>query len=329
MKRVSAYVEKQSNETQEPWTQSSLRTPFYFNAGSLVWFVGNIIGFGALLAMIAIHALVIIDNPGWQYITPVLALLAIVILLFLLGIDRAYRVVRGELSVVSRGVWRRGLIGGLYGGIFAALIVAPSYYFTWDTRNYNQESFGLILAEITLACTFAGTTLGSLSYVFARRIPATRFLSKAWAGAIGGVFGGVAAGLIVGPVLTWYFGRFSRPPASQWVLLPGGLVSVLILIFAIITYDIERVNYRRLLQNMTASAGATLIVAAASGVAFFSGADIVSRLVGAAVSSYPSELQLAEIGLAAGTVVGGILGSAISLALFFIEIGKAGTATEP
>lgn len=91
---VARHVQCKTDGEQDPWTLSSLIAPVYFNAGSLVWFMANIIGFAALLTSILSHS-----SSSPMTTAPLSSRLVVVVmlatlLLFLVGLQRYYDALR-------------------------------------------------------------------------------------------------------------------------------------------------------------------------------------------------------------------------------------------
>ncbi|MER8486567.1 caspase family protein [Mesorhizobium sp. M1322] len=320
MLRVARYVQDKTSSQQEPWTSSSLLVPFYFSAGSLLWFSANLIGLSAFLVSILTLCLVVADRPGSEYVVPVVAAMFGALVFFLRGLGRAYDFMRGEIKPTSRVNWPRSMIGGYFGGILAAPIIAVSYYYSWDkTQDYHWAPFGQVLSEITLAAILTGVVLGACSIVaknpqwFAR--PSTKF-ARYWL-LLGGIAGGLLAGVLVGPPITWYFGIQSRPPATPATLLPGGLLGTAGIVFATLSYSFERTNYRKLGRNAVVSVLATLFVSLVSAIGFYAFSLAFEQLVLSALYN-TSVANLVETGLILGPLVGGILGLTVGLALLFV-----------
>lgn len=241
--------------------------------------------------------------------------------LLLLGLHRSFKFLRGDFKGQQELALYRSGLGGYFGGIFAAPIVAGSYYLGWyiDADYYDPVlvPFATLLGEITFACILAGIVLGPASlalskWPFGRRAPSL-LLSL-----VGGIAGGILAGLIVGPPLTFLFGRLDRPAVSAAVLLPGGLLGVSLLVFSIVTYNVERISYRTMRRNAVIAFFSTLFVSAVAGLMLLAVYGVMQEQINALLGHRDTKVLLTA-GLAIGAVVGVILGSAISVALLFTE----------
>lgn len=316
MMRVAQYVRDKTGNQQEPWNLYSLKAPFFFNPGSLVWFTANIIGFGALLVALWIHSTVVHDRPGPLLIAAVtIFILGGALGLFLFGLHRSFRFVRGDFAGDAEGVWVRSFIGGFFGGLFSAPLIAIPYYFSVTD---GAIAFGKLLGDVTIACASTGVTLGALSYAFFKR-PPLRFRgdgktaqAASW---ISGTVGGGLAGLVPGAVATCYFGRFPLPAAQPSVLVLGGLLGAAVLVLSILSYSVERFSYGEFWARARASLIATLCVGAATGVVpLFIGYDSLARTIALQLQD-EDFWSLLFIGVWLGPLIGVVFGAAISLAL--------------
>ena len=316
MTRVKDYVQKVTSERQTPWGLSSLRKTFYFNPGTLVWLNANIIGFLAFIVSFIIYSIVLGLSPGATWVLPIAGMMATTFVLLLLGLHRSFRFLRGDFRGHEEQLLQRGVLGGYFGSIFAAPIVAISYYLSWayvsQLYNWPVEPFAILLTEITLACILAGIVLGPASYVLAKRPFGLRNASPL-VSLLGGIAGGILAGLIVGPPTTLYFGLLDRPAVSALILVPGALLGASILVFSIVTYSVERVNYRTMRRNALISMLATAFVAAVAGVILFAASSVMQEYIDQLLGTRDKMVLLAA-GIALGVILGVILGSAISLA---------------
>jgi hypothetical protein len=347
MLRIATYVKGQTEGRQEPWSTSSLSKPFYFSESSLVWFNANLIGFVAFLVMMGIHSIILWYGsadpspgnaarraPGVPEISSpwLIALssgcLLISLVLFLVGIGRSYRSARGDIGQAEEGYWWSSLVGGFFGGIFAALPIAFPYWHAWAVDesvvqgSERLESLGVVLCQILLACIATGVILGPLSYALAMkarsRSTAGRY-SFALASS-GGVVGGVIAGLAIAPALTWYFVRLGRPPISPWILLPGSLFGTAFIVFSIIGYNVERFSYRRMIANAGAAMAGTVLATLVAGIVVLGLRAYVDLAIWELAVNSPDE-SARRVGPFVGLVVGAILGGAIGLAVAFVNCG--------
>jgi caspase domain-containing protein len=321
MLRVADYVKETSEGKQEPWSASSLSSPFYFRKSSLVWFNANLIGFVALAVMMVIHSIIVWDAGARARLlggfndAPDLSVARMIILssvflvvsflLCLLGIVRTYRFARGEFKQDEEGRWGRSFVGGFFGGIFAAPLLAVPYSWTW-----RGGSLGVLLCENMVAAIATGLVLGPLSYVMAvtaHKRAKTAMRRVGWSVA-GGVAGGLIAGILIGPLATLYFGGLWRPLVQPEILLFGCLFGTIVLVFSIITYDIDRFSYR----NMRAKAKAAVSGSFIAGVIAFA-IVVTFRSYIESVAFRKESLLL--IGVPIGMTVGAILGLAIGIAV--------------
>jgi hypothetical protein len=320
MMRVAHYVRAKTENQQEPWNLYSLKAPFFFNPGSLVWFTSNIIGFVALLVALGIHSTVIRDTkPGpWMIATVAIFILGGALGLFLFGLHRSFRFVRGDFAGDAEGVWARSFIGGFFGGLFSAPLIGIPYYLSLTDEMTAEWTAGKLLGEITIACAATGVTLGALSYAFFQR-PFLWWRNDektppvvSW---ISGTIGGGLAGIVPGAVATCSFGIYELPPAEPFALVFGGLLGVALLVLSILSYSVERFSYREFRAKAAASVIATLCVSAVIGIAaLVFGYESLARTF--ALSLEKEDVwPLLFTGLWLGPVIGVVFGAAISLAL--------------
>lgn len=216
--------------------------------------------------------------------------------IFILGIGRAYSRIRGAVSswrregrpklfqLTREGV--NGSLGGMIGALVAGPIIAIPYWQNWrtsdeDWRLKDQDCanrywadpempevcprLSVLLVETGLAGFVILGTLGYLAmhigtWNMARsghpehsRENAKRFL-------IGSVLGSTLAGMLLGPVITMYFGALDRPfldPSFVWI---WSIFAIAIMAFFVVNYSLERFTAERLRQSLNGAAIGTATV---------------------------------------------------------------------
>lgn len=314
MNRVASDVD-QTGHGQKPWKISSLRSPFYFAPGSLVWFNTNIVGFIAYLISLLAYTWALSDTTDNRYALAAGGVMALSLFLFLFGLNRSYSVLRGDRTTDSGTIYRLTTIGGFFGGVIAGPLITAAYVFFWDVRWGDPPPTGEVLSEILLACVFCGSLLGPLGYNLARLSLFERVAghNKLLANSLGGAAGGLITGVIAGPVVTWYFGSQERPFATPEVLYPGGLIGAMLTIFVILNYRLELFSYRRFISRLAACAVSVLVIAAATTIIFAFSYDFMLWLIDSVLGKFDVE-TLILAGLVAGPTVGLVLGAAVGLA---------------
>ncbi len=339
--RVRVEVLKQTGQRQNTWDQSSLKSPFFFNPGSLLIFTGNAMALVGLFLAFLPYSFLLAAGGSWPWIavSATLPLISLAILLF--GMQSAYSRLRGsfDADLVTQPTLlehlavsaQKGTIGGYLGSLFGSLGIAVIYYNTWSYYEINfpgkydeLEPFGAILLEINLATSFAACFLGFLGLFCARvafrngrfELSADTSIKRIMVGAM---VGGMLAGLVAAPFLTVYFGLKHRPDMSPSLLLPGANFGTALIIFSIVNFDFERLTLRRLGTSAVASLSALGIgaVAAIVIIGFFYVIGTVkfdTDWMHAHAEDYRVLLVGGAIyGVPVGAVLGSVIGAAIIL----------------
>jgi hypothetical protein len=248
--------------------------------------------------------------------------------LFLIGLQRAYRLLRGEVEVEATGtnglagmsafklLWRRGLFGGFFGGIIAAPIITTAYYFSAVGPSAHLPAFGQLLTETTIACVIIGVLLGLLALTAAEQFearrtlwPQHRWIVNSFAGA---VLGGIIAGVICGPWVTLYFGLKDRPFVVPYILLLGAIPGTAVMIFSILNYTLDRINLVALAKSGVASLLAVVVVGVVAGGLGLLFQGPIEQIA----ASVPYEwTAILLAGLPYGVAIGIALGAVFGLAL--------------
>ncbi len=359
MIRVRNSVSRTTERKQKTWDHSSLEAPFFFSPGSLLMLVGNMIGLIASVLSVlpfafSIHAAaasaaaqgvlqastrfpsvvagtlaVTADKYpplAWYWTALGVAVALTSFVLFLIGLQRAYRLLRGENELGETGpdgqgshqfplLLRRGLFGGFFGGVIAAPLITTAYYYSVVARTTDLPAFGQLLTETTIACVIIGLLLGVLTLSTAEwfeklrvRWPQRgRFINPF----TGAVVGGIIAGVIIGPWVTLYFGWQNRPFVLPHILLIGAIPGTAILIFSILNYTLERINLAALGRSLLASLGAVVVVGVIAGGLGLLFQQLIQKLADG-VPQDPIAILIA--GLPYGVAVGIALGSVFGLA---------------
>ena len=210
------------------------------------------------------------------------------------------------------------------------------------------------IVEITLACMIISTVLGGLIAYFIQRISITtltRWLTSTllqsgmWFGyrrpnnqtkkanskknrvegwvdyVSSALLAGMGTGLLVGPPIGLYFGLKNLPPIEIKPLLPGALVGTIGLIFSILNYRLERLNYKQLgigvFCSMVSVVGIFALVALLDTIFPIFSEYLLEYLV---IDHKPpltrgEVLQLLTGGLFYGTAIGAVLGGAVGVSL--------------
>jgi hypothetical protein len=342
MIRVRNHVLQATNGEQNTWDHSSLRAPFFFNPGALIMLVGNAIGLVAFAASLlpcsfSLHASL---APPWIVLGVAIALASFT--LFLAGLQRAYRLLRGGEDAPDdpqpRGSpsgfqvpWRRALFGGFFGGMIAAPITTMAYYFAFETKDLpRRPAFGLLLTEITIACVIIGLLLGLLALSFAEycarirsRSPQLRRVVNPFNGAL---LGGIIAGIICGPWTTLYFSLTNRPFIVPQILLIGAIAGTAVMVFSILNYTLEQVNLRTITRSGGAAIGAALAVGGGVGLLLWSLRNLIEDLIGYQVRPDRTVPEILTGGLAYGVFVGIVLGAVFGLTLVWMAAQERAAA---
>jgi hypothetical protein len=334
--RVRQEVLRETGETQRTWDQSSLRFPFYFNPGSLLLFVGNLMALIGLVISTVIYSMVL-SSPQitWNWIVAALALPLTSFLILMFGTQTVYSRLRGttyetrdaSLAGSATDTFVKGVTGGFLGSLVCSLFLSVPYYWEWSLRMEPPETFGQLYLEITYgtisaACMLGAFTLtGALVAVSWRRTKPSELGNKTQI-LVGSSVGGVVTGLVVAPWLTWYIGRIrDRPEMTPWLLLPGSLLGSSLLVFSIINFDLERLSTHRARTSALASVCALL---AGIPVALIIFVPLYLVGIGDAVTNflranYDNPVGLMEGGAIYGAPVGLVLGLVIGCAIILTQ----------
>ncbi|CAN7610330.1 caspase family protein [Bradyrhizobium sp. LjRoot220] len=332
--RVRQDVLARTNNIQKSWDQSSLMEPFYFNPGSLLMFMGNLMALVGLITTVIPYSLVLAWSEltwPWVLIGATLPIISLCILLY--GAQSVYSRLRGRYVRAAGGAttaWRhlatssqKGILGGYLGTSLGAMLLSAVYFTGWDQR-YGE--FNRVPLEITVATALTGALLGMLSLLWARasiglsglvvsenRSP-TRIL-------LGTICGGGLAGLIAAPLITMYFGRFERPLMTPDLLLPGAILGTSIFIFSVVNFDFERLSARRIWASVKASWAALGIGVLATGLIFgpLYQLGIVAVITDYLMGNSGNMIAMAKGGAIYGFPVGIILGIMIGAAVILTE----------
>jgi hypothetical protein len=334
--RVRQDVLARTNNNQKSWDQSSLMQPFYFNPGSLLMFMGNLMALVGLIATVIPYSLVLAWREltwPWVAIGATLPLISLCILLF--GAQSVYSRLRGRYERAVDGATtasrhlvtsgQKGILGGYLGASLGALLLSALYYTEWDPRRYGEFDKSIPLA-ITVATALTGALLGMLSLLWARASVGPRGLVVSENRSptrilLGTICGGGLAGLIAAPLITMYFSRFTRPEMTPGLLLPGAIVGTSIFIFSVVNFDFERLSARRIWASVKASLAALGIGVLATGLIFsalnqLGIVDIIRKYL---EGNFGNMIAMAKGGALYGFPVGIVLGIVIGTAVILTE----------
>ncbi len=365
MIRVRNNVSQSTQRLQKTWDHSSLEAPFFFNPGSLLMMIGNAMGLVASITSLlpvafSVHAAAAASAsasvasaavgapqrtlkqvasaaaefpPLSSYWTILSIMISVATFgLFLVGLQRAYRLLRGEIDVEDsqssnslKLLSRRGFFGGFFGGITAAPIITTAYYFS-ATESWRLPAFGQLLVEITIVSIIIGVLLGLLALSGAERFEASRarwpehrWITNAFTGA---VVGGIIAGVICGPWVTLYFGlKFDRPLIVPHILLLGAIPGTAVIIFSILNYTLDRINLATLVKSGFASLLAVVVVGAFAGGLGLLLQDPIEGIA-SSVRAKPEPLRILLWGLPYGVGIGIALGAVFGFAYLWSTSGK-------
>jgi hypothetical protein len=306
---------------------------FYFNPGSLLFFMSNYLALSGVIFAIVIFSLVLISpqvTVAWIITATVLPASALVVLLF--AAESIYSRLRDNLGwerdrlapvkEYLAACLRRGLIGGYLGSLVAALPLCIPYYRQWKMLRAPTESFGQLLLETTFAIAFAACVLGFLCTFFARvRVGRGGLHVLRSASALQTLFGssvgGVITGVLVAPWVTLYFGRMDRPEVTPGYLLPASVAGASFIVFSIINFDFERLDSRRVWTSACASVISVIAGAFATGVVFgplyaFGAVEALHFWLEDNQNSIPALLVGGALyGIPVGVVLGIVIGIAV------------------
>jgi Caspase domain len=330
MINVRNYVAAITDGKQITWDQSALSKPFFFNPGSLIMLVGNAIGLTAFLTSLlpVAFALYAREPPNYLGVGATIMLLSLV--LFLAGMQRAYGHLRGGLGYASNGQaseryrvpWRRGLIGGYFGGIIATPMASAAYYYAWDPAKIAiRPSFGQLATELSVAGLYVGLMLGLLSLALAEMfalLGPVLLMHKVRLGRLvnqftGALLGGVLAGILTAPPITLYFAG-ERPHLDTWMLMTGALPGSAAIAFSVANYRLEQMSLRSLQRSSAAAALATLIGVGVAAIFGWIAAGLIDTHIKQAIGTSTLSGKLWG-GLWYGVLAGIILGVVIGLTL--------------
>jgi hypothetical protein len=240
---------------------------------------------------------------------------------------------RGRRAASERFVppLEKGVLGGLFGGMVAAPLIALAYYpdvqayaAVLARRGLEAPSFWRLLAETTVASAAIGVVLGLSSLTTAEYLAHQRARVGRPARLhqlIGGALGGVLAGLLTGPLAALYFGQLQRPMIDPATMLLGALPGAGIIVFSIVNYDQQPLSLRSL-RNLLISLACTLSIAAVAAVVVAAfGQRIVAFLAQYIVHAAAPSLLVG--GLFYGAFVGAFLGLVVGLTLILSRPSRA------
>ncbi|EHK57117.1 caspase family protein [Allomesorhizobium alhagi] len=289
MGRVHRDVVKATDERQKPQTHSTLTRPFYFNPQRLLFLAVNAMAMLAVTISLGVLGSAVFQfgvdlaNGSEQagFLSLAIGLFVVSVACLVYGVARAVSYTRGltapddkdkarEIGAARAG---HGAIGGILGGIIAAPLIALPYWWNWRVNVLHPELWvgectarlwydpntpelcprlSDLLVEISLATVVISTPLGFLSVLLANHLmgakAAERHLARMML--IGGTAGGTLAGLLVGPVITAYFGAQDRPFVEPTAYFAISAVCVAIVAFSIDSYAIEFVSRARLIRSV-------------------------------------------------------------------------------
>jgi hypothetical protein len=290
MARVRQKVFKETQGAQRTWDQSSLDAPFFFNPGSLLLFLGNIMALvGLILAFVPYSLLLVSGDATLVRLICATALPLISLGVLMFGMQSAYSRLRGNFELREDHDWtlrdhlllslQKGGIGGYLGALLCAPWISFPYMWGWEEayrsgqRVKPPESIGILTLDITVAAAIVACLLGTLS-ILSTRIEVTGqglalLPSRTWHRTVlASAAGGILAGMIAAPLLTAYFGRLNRPEVTPDYLLPGSMIGAALLIFAIVNFDFERLNVRRIGASAVAAVASLLCGVSAALIVF-------------------------------------------------------------
>lgn len=330
--RVRQDVLVRTNNSQKSWDQSSLMEPFYFNPGSLLMFMGNLMALVGVITTVIPYSLVLgWSKLTWPWVVVGAALPVISLCILLYGAQSVYSRLRGRYVREVDGAttaWRhlstssqKGILGGYLGASLGAMFLSALYLTRW---NPNDGEFNSIPLEITVATALTGALLGMLSLLWARAsvglgglvVSANRSPTRILLGTISG---GALAGLIAAPLITVYFSQFVRPIMTPDLLLPGALAGTSIFIFSVVNFDFERLSARRIWASVKASLAALGIGVLATGLIFgplyqIGIVDFIKKyLIGHSGNMIAMVKGGAIYGLPVGIILGIVIGAAVIL----------------
>lgn len=341
MIRVRNHVLRATDDGQHTWDHSSLRAPFFFNPGALIMLVGNAIGLIGFTASLLPYSLSLSAGlpPLWIVLGVAIALVSFA--LFLAGLQRAYRLLRGEVDAdepprpetpsAFQVPWRRALFGGFFGGMIAAPITTTAYYYAFRPEDLpRRPPFGLLLTEITIACVIIGLLLGVLALSFAEhfarlrsRSPELRRVVNVFTGAL---LGGIIAGIICGPWTTLYFSLTNRPFIVPQILLIGAIAGTAVMVFSILNYTLEQVNLRTITRSGGAAIGSALAVGGGVGLLLWLQRNLIEDLISRQVRPDRTVPEILTGGLVYGVFVGIVLGAVFGLTLVWMATRERAAA---
>jgi hypothetical protein len=349
--RVRQEVLRATDGLQQTWDHSSLVVPFFFNPGSLLLFTGNMMALIGLFISVIPYSLLLTqhDDAHKIMLAALLPITSLVILIW--GMQSVYSRMRGRFkndpqdhTTFSRHLWlslQKGFLGGYLGSLIAAILITIPYLWLWrvyanlnGTWIVNQnyvgdiipESLGSVLLDATLSTILGASVLGfftlycvgvKIRFFGLRFMPNNTFINVLTRACLGGVL----AGSVIGPIMMLHFAGAStpRPELLPPVLLPGAVVGAPIVIFSILSFDLDRLTINRV---MTGAGAAVLAVIGGFAVA----ATIFWPLYNiGAVDMVKSWMENQEASIAAmivggmiygipvGVVLGIVMGSAIIL----------------
>ncbi|WP_137933591.1 caspase family protein [Mesorhizobium comanense] len=342
MARVRKEVLSITKNQQRTWDNSSLTDPFFFNPGSLLLFLGNIMALIGLLLCLTSYSLVLAThNASWNQLTAAATLPLISLIILLFGMQSVYSRLRGNFEYSNdeeRTVrdhlllsLQKGGVGGYLGAQLAALCISVPYYMAW-LQKYDQGaarmpvSLGILTTEMAIAAALIACLLGS-TCIFLTRLKWSnrrlKFIQQPSRTSIllGAACGGMLTGVITAPFLMGYFGSLDRPQVTPGYLVPGSIIGASIIIFSIVNFDFERLNAKRLGSSALAALAAMLFGCLAAVIVFgpLYALGIVQFITHQLEQNFHDPAIMISGGAAYGLPVGLILGIVIGAAIVLTE----------
>ncbi len=283
MTRVRDEVAQVTQNAQLPWSSDGLRKPFFFNPGAHLILTGNLMALLAVVVSIAamIVAAIEFGVDGLRaavnlLLAGLVATTSVAILLF--GVLRVQARLKGQGTKPLPTTdlhgetpippWH-GAVGGLLGGIIGSPFVAIPYWWTWrSTDSLGCTQFDLfdasasdrcpriadIVVESMLAGIFITGLLGALTVAGANLVLHsdrrwTQRLGPDGRIVAGAVLGGTAAGLVLGPLITAWFGSLDRPFLDPSFIMVFAALTIAVAAVSINSYSLERFSMARMQRS--------------------------------------------------------------------------------
>ncbi len=241
-------------------------------------------------------------DAQWGWVITSLAILTIAVAIFLYGVGRAYSRVRGEQSDwqtegdfelfrwSSAGTF--GALGGILGGILVPALVIVPYWRDWRMTTNDDDivsarciernlfdpfmpsvcpKIGQLFAEGGVSGIFIMVLVGFFCLHFSewmtRGRPATFFhdIRRSRLLICGAMIGGLVAGIVVGPLVTVYFGAQDRPFLQPQLLIVPSILAVALTAFCVVNYRLETFTAARVGRSFLGALLGTLCGAAVLG----------------------------------------------------------------